>query len=466
MKCPCIIIVVILSWINLHGQTCDCEKEFIFVKNYIEVNYAGFSDKVSDSNRSSYVAFSEELMKKAKIAQNSNYCYFTIQNYLNYFKDGHVQLVSKATKNTNDTVENILLTSQVITALKNKPLTDIEGIYITPSKKYEIALFKNPNSFRDYTGVILNTSVKSWKVGEVKVELKHIAGNKYQGMFYYQDHHPEINNYVIKEGKFSPEDFIKINAPSELPKDTEPFSKLENSNKAVFYKDVNDSTGYLRIKSFDDHFSKKILSEVKSNEKKIKSKPYLILDLRYNGGGSDFSYTPLVPFIYTNPIGTVGADVFSTPDNIKAWQRVIDENPSLPEEVKKNIADIITKMKENLGKLVNIGGDGKDTLKTFYTYPRKVAILIDEGCASSTEQFLLAAKQSKKVVLMGQHTAGVLDYSNMRTVSLNCMPYVLGYATSRSRRIPENAIDNTGIAPDIIMDFNKTWLESVLNGLK
>mgnify|MGYP002079137190 FL=1 len=193
----------------------------------------------------------------------------------------------------------------------------------------------------------------------------------------------------------------------------------------------------------------------------------MIIDVRYNGGGSDFSYSPLLPFIYTNPIKTVGTDVLSTPDNIKSWQKVIDENPKLPEDVKNSITDVITQMSQNPTKFINIGNDEIDTtLQIAYVFPRKVAILIDEDCASSTEQFLLAAKQSKKVIIFGQPTAGVLDYSNMRTVDLNCMPYLLGYSTSRSRRIPENAIDNTGILPDVTLNFDKIWLEEVLNNLK
>ncbi len=67
---------------------------------------------------------------------------------------------------------------------------------------------------------------------------------------------------------------------------------------------------------------------------------------------------------------------------------------------------------------------------------------------------------------MGQPTAGVLDYSNMRAVNLDCLPYALGYSTSRSRRIPENAIDDSGIIPDVLIDFNEIWLKTVLNYLQ
>jgi hypothetical protein len=450
------------------AQNCDCDKEFLFIKDFIEKNYAGFNDKVTDINKQTYIAFSEDILKQTQTVSNSNYCYWAIQNWLNYFNDGHTRLIPKPLKSISDSIEEILLTPELLSTLENKSVNDVEGIYLSQYKGYKIAIIKNETNFRDYVGIIISAKSKSWKAGQVKVELKHIEKDKYNALYYLGNHQPSIMEYTIKDGKFNPKDFIKSSIFENLTQnDNEPFSKLENKSKAVYYKDIDDSTAYLRIKSFHDRFAKKIISEIKSNEHKIKSKPYLIIDVRYNGGGSDFSYSPLLPFIYTNPIKTVGTDVFSTPDNIKSWQKVIDENPKLPEDVKKSIADVITQMSQNPTKFINIGNDEIDTtLQVAYVFPRKVAILIDEDCASSTEQFLLAAKQSKKVIIFGKPTVGVLDYSNMRTVDLNCMPYLLGYSTSRSRRIPENAIDNTGILPDVVLNFDKIWLEEVLNILK
>ena len=468
MKRFCISITVIFLFGNTFAQNCDCEKEFLFIKSFIEKNYAGFNDKVTDINKQTYITFSEDVLKQTQVVSNSNYCYWAIQNWLDYFNDGHTRLIPKPSKSISDSVKNILLPSELLSTLENKPVNDIEGIYLSQYKGYKIAIIKNETNFSDYVGIIISSKSKSWKAGQVKVELKHIEKDKYNALYYLGNHQPSTINYTIKNGKFNPKDFIKLSIFDNLSqKNSEPFSKLENKNKVVFYKDIDDSTAYLRIKSFDDHFAKKIIAEIKSNENKIISKPYLIIDVRYNGGGSDFSYSPLLPFIYTNPIKTIGIDVLSTPDNIKSWQKVIDENPKLPENVKKNIADVITQMSQNPNKFINIRNDEIDTiLQAAYVFPRKVAILIDEGCASSTEQFLLAAKQSKKVIIFGQPTAGVLDYSNMRTVNLDCMPYLLGYSTSRSRRIPDNAIDDTGILPDVLLDFNKSWLEEVLYNLK
>jgi C-terminal processing protease CtpA/Prc len=87
-------------------------------------------------------------------------------------------------------------------------------------------------------------------------------------------------------------------------------------------------------------------------------------------------------------------------------------------------------------------------------------VLIDEDCASSTEQFLLEAIQSRKVTLMGQHTAGILDYANVRDEALPCMSFILHYATTRSQRVDAGkGIDNVGIKPRVMLGANQDWVE-------
>lgn len=85
-------------------------------------------------------------------------------------------------------------------------------------------------------------------------------------------------------------------------------------------------------------------------------------------------------------------------------------------------------------------------------YPKNVGIIINKNCGSTTEQFLLAAKQSKKVKLFGNTTAGVLDISNLNSVKSPCNEFELWYGTSKSLRIPNMAIDDKGVQPDYYFD--------------
>ena len=82
-----------------------------------------------------------------------------------------------------------------------------------------------------------------------------------------------------------------------------------------------------------------------------------------------------------------------------------------------------------------------------------MAVLQNRGCASTTEQFLLLARQSQKTTLFGEKTAGVLDYANIQFMPLPCHQLSLGWATSRSHRLDRGeGIDNVGIAPQVRLD--------------
>ena len=201
------------------------------------------------------------------------------------------------------------------------------------------------------------------------------------------------------------------------------------------------------------------------NKDNLSSMPNLVLDLRDNGGGSDFAFEPLLPYLYTGPILNIGADVWSTDSTIAGWRRTLDD-PDLPASSRDDINKIIGMMEAHKGQFVNYNPDDVDSSMTPLPYPSKVVILINRGCASTTEQFLLAVRQSAKVKLLGQKTSGTLDYSNVRETKFLCMPYILAYSTTRSRRVDDHqGIDNVGIKPDHYLDMSADWISAALAAL-
>lgn len=224
-------------------------------------------------------------------------------------------------------------------------------------------------------------------------------------------------------------------------------------------KVLSKNTLYIKISTFNQSNAKNIDSLFKANRANLSKIPNLILDLRNNGGGADFSYRPITPYLYTNTIRHIGADVLSTDDNIAGWAAIATTD-GLPADQKVFISDVIKKMEQHKGKLVSFSDNRNITLDSVASYPKKVIVLINKNCGSTTEEFILLAKQSSKVTLMGEHTAGVLDYSNMRGADFSCMPYMLYWPTSRSKRIDQgSAIDNIGIKPDKVLKPEQNWIE-------
>lgn len=239
----------------------------------------------------------------------------------------------------------------------------------------------------------------------------------------------------------------------------------EEQKVNTFYKKLNDSTGYLRVKSFDLHYANGIDSVIRTNLTSIQSMPRLVIDLRWNGGGGDYSTAFLQPVIYTNPIKCIGDDLLVTPDNITAWENMINRYRAVMPQ--KNLDRIMQLLEQGRGKdrtWVNFAPDINGVLPTVWPMPAKVAIVINHGCGSTTEEFLLAARQSEKVVLVGESSKGVLDYSNVVEKDFVNPSFELHYPTTRSRRIELGlGIDNVGIQPDLPLDLStNTWLNELL----
>ena len=248
---------------------------------------------------------------------------------------------------------------------------------------------------------------------------------------------------------------LKRIAPSIAP---EP--EFERYIKAIsaedpYFERINNETVLLRIPRFWGPVKSKIDSVISVNKSTILSCPNLIIDLRNNGGGSDRNYSELLPILYTNPIRIVGMELLSTPLNNKRMLDFINKSEyGFNQEEKEWAQQSYDTLSKHVGEFVNLDGQlvNETNLDTIFEKPKNIGIIINEGIGSTTEQFLLAAKQSKKVKLFGTTTSGVLDISNMYFVKSPCEAFKLGYSLSKSLRIPEMTIDNKGIQPDYYID--------------
>jgi C-terminal processing protease CtpA/Prc len=85
--------------------------------------------------------------------------------------------------------------------------------------------------------------------------------------------------------------------------------------------------------------------------------------------------------------------------------------------------------------------------------PARVGILIDGSCSSSAENFLLAARQSKKVTLFGARTFGAMDFQNVRMAPLPSGKRQLMFGMTMSTRLDDQAAEpERGIAPEVPLD--------------
>lgn len=457
MKYLFLLIAYIGTAIQTQAQ-CDCKQEFTKIKNHVEQNYAGFKDKVTSDKVENYKNFTSEIEQLIVQAQNKSQCYFAINQWLSFFNDGHlytganiesIKKIDKKILQKDFPTEVIAISGKKIKALEKTK--GIEGIYSNENQDFSLAVFSDKTPFRDYVGVVINSKNKSIKNGTILIEFKEKKNNEY----FILGH--SSNNVVSFKT-------LKYNKNGELIngfiKKGNKINYVDNNDFEAKLLDIN--TLYINIPSFSWETKTLVDSLFLSQKENLEKTKNLILDLRNNGGGSDDVYYTISPYLYTQPIKSIGIDMWASEDNIMGWEKML-QDPNIPAETKSEYQKLVDNLNLHKNENVNIAEDYLDSDYKPMLYPKNVVILINEGCASSTEQFLLEARQSKKVTLMGQNTSGILDYSNLRESDFCEMPYTLWTPTTRSRRIDiGEGIDGIGIKPSVYLSKEQDWAKEAL----
>jgi hypothetical protein len=210
---------------------------------------------------------------------------------------------------------------------------------------------------------------------------------------------------------------------------------------------LSDHTLLLTLPRFNNEQAPLITDLFQRHSQDLAQADNLIVDVRMNGGGSDFVWMPVMHFLYTRPVIAIGSSILSTPDNIAKFENIMAD-ATMPDSDKRDIPPLIDQLRSHPGQLVH-RSDDTISFAGVLPRPRRVAVVTASGCQSSCEGFVLAARQSGKTCILGEHTGGVLDYANQWHLAIPDSKFAFWYPTSRSQRLPDDPVDVVGISPDI-----------------
>jgi Peptidase family S41 len=460
-------------------------QEFDFMVDKISVNYAGYDTKTAGEKRAALDALTARLRKKvASSALSDVELTGVLKEWLGFFGDGHTAI--NAMQSDPSAADGTKTPRELAAAVPRLDWTEasviqrlsalgdqrdsVEGIWSISGDHYRLAILRTAAD--EFAAVVLSSTAENWSPGMVKATLNRDSTSGYRIDYRAGDFsNTALKGAVLADGGLiDTGDYGTWQREWPAVADRERLAKLFPADD-FFIRRLSPDTLWLRLPNFNDSNANKVANLIKDNAAALATTANLVIDTRNNGGGSDFVYAPLIPYLYTRPIYEIGIEMRASRDNIALRQAIADGLKNNAEA-----ADVVRQLNaQNVLMAKNIGGYVQPDARPFsiskldqvLPFPKHVAILIDNA-GSTGEQFLLAARQSRKVTLFGKaNSAGVLDFANVVSMTSPSGRYQLQWATSRSLRLPDEPVDDGGIAPDIRIPesepdpvtFAQDWLE-------
>jgi hypothetical protein len=465
-----------------------CLKNFEWMIHTFSENDAGFQHVLNAKGDEAYRAHTETIRAKAATANEKTVCREILYEWLRFFRNGHIHISindrpaqKKDPGLTEDRIREMYSHTEKVGLTEHELKQHLEGkVHRDPLEGiwqmgvYRVGIVGDENTPELLRAFIIEADGVYWTRGQVKSRFKKLPdSNEYETEFLMRDHtvRTGITRFLSYEGTiFSISDMGSLwvrEYPEPKLSDLEKILvKAANSNEP-FLERLGNETLYLRIPSFFGSEKERIDAVLSENDLLIRSTPNLIIDIRNGTGGSDMAYGNLIPYLYTNPIRHVGAQLLASEANARARDNDAEWAEGLGyADAAESFREQARLMRQNPGRFINPGRVmiGMETLDEVTRYPARVGILINQGNGSTDEQFLLEARQSFKVKIFGRPTKGVLDISNVTVATSPDGSFNLHYSMSKSLRLPGYPIDDIGIQPDFFLDHeiaDKDWIAHV-----
>lgn len=448
------IVLLLISLIFcgnlLPAQTCDCAVTAKALVEGIENNYIDFEYKIKNIGERKYKRIRRVAMKKASKVLTDYNCFLILRNYLSVFREPHISIGFSAFPENQNTIKAIFSALKKIKPSKyintDNNRTGIEGVWESLyGNYYRIRIIKQGR--KSYKGIIDSADNLFWFPGQQKFDLKVSGEDAGSAVFSSRDHMKEPVKWQLEKtpglilnfGKFG---YYKRAGDSSVN------NNLISYTIAPSYKKLSDSTGYLRLPSFANNTKLLIDSILQINFTHITQQPFLIIDLRNNGGGFSSSFENILPVVYKYPIIKPAFNFRASEENIQLHIEYVSRFSDTAA-----VRRAALQLQSEKGRTITL--IEADTIQLpSYTHPRKIILLVNNNTASAAEDFILKAKKSGKTEVAGTHTRGAFDNRDIyRQRKLPCSLFTYVCPTGQSENTPR--IDNTGIRPDIDLEMQR-----------
>lgn len=462
-------VILVFNVVRAQDNPCNCRSNLDSTILKTETNYAGYPAKVNASTGPAYQKLVSTLRQKAAREVNPKKCFSLIREYVRFFKDKHFIFSYYNPADFDSTVIPVSEASMKKPAVA-KTMDAFEGIWINPDSSTRIAIRKMPDG--SYKALKLASTADTFPVGFV-----YFSITKEKNRWVAKEYNSFVSTStpVLQVGRllqlWNHAIWGKVFPQTMSAAEAVELASWKNGNNGLAFRKINPDVAYLKVPSFFNNDAA-IQQLVAAHDSVIRTTPYLIVDLTGNGGGNT-GWVSFLSYFMTNPIVQHPSYLRVTPDNVKLKRPDLEYyvNNPIPDEYKKYFPE------ETLNQYKKAYAELPVTREEFYPIPgvtfpldsitrspKKIALLVDNLCGSSTEYFFQLSKQSSKTIRYGLPTTGMMDYEGMSTPTpLPYDKFILTIPIVRSSWTATQPIDQTGFVPDVLLNKvpREKWIQWV-----
>lgn len=460
-----VIVAVLLTGPHVSGQksTCNCRNNLDTIIRKTEINYAGFPANTDGKKRLRYDLLVKSVRQRATGITSPVKCFDILKDYVSYFQDRHFDL--SYALDSSDRKYAPIIEKDFRSTLQGKRAS-VEGIWINPDSTIRIAVRRSSQGH--YEGIVLESNDKKIPAGLIYFTLnKTPEGYTFVRYDYLTINYPATHDEGLLRlwnmelwGKVYPEQMSQQER-SEL-------ATWKNYNFGLAFRQLDENTAYLKLPTFGrDDLVQKLISQ---NDSAIRRSPYLIVDLRGNGGGNT-GWAYLLPYFMTQPIDQGVSYLRVSDDNSRRMLKEMEpliKNP-VPAGMEKYYTPAFMEQYRKAYQNISNSTSGfcavpaiSIPLDETPAKPGKIALIFDNFCGSSTEYFFQLSKQSHKIKRYGIPTLGMMDYAGMpQATPLPFKGYHLAIPDTKSSWTDTAPINHTGFKPenDLSKVPKQEWIE-------
>jgi hypothetical protein len=390
------------GWIQ--AQECPCAGRFDFFSEKIRLNYSGFRDKVTASNRAAYDEHTAKFRELAAAAASDTACLRVLADWKKWFRDGHVQIWQQAVPESPEAVrarfaawEKIAMTEEQARAYLDRPDRDpVEGIWANDEGSYRVALTRQPTAGREFAASILKADSVFWLPGQVKFELKPLEGGApgaFRVRFFMRDHSERVDTATL-DGSVLKLKSLGAWRRQYPAADASAAGPTRRRPQVYRLERLDSATLLLVLPTMNEGVRNQLDSLMEANRPLLERTPNWVIDCRNNGGGSDITYRLVTPYLYTQRLWYDRMQVYATPDNAGKYDD-LSKDENYPASVQKYGRKMARKIRRNEGAYIGKGGRVRGKSGKVLPNPQRVAVLINGQCASSCESFVQRIKAAR-----------------------------------------------------------------------